>query len=295
MRKVQLISGLALAALLVAGAAIAQPPAGRGGAAPGAAPGGGRGPAGPPPACAAVPSAAKASTTAAVPKGTAKNIADAIKASTRPAADICQDEFRKPAEMLKFAGVGPDTVITEYLPGAGYFTRIFGKAVSGKGHVYAIGNTPQSANAANAIAADAGYGGKVSVITNTNLPAAKPPVPVDLVWTSRNYHDIPTANRPALNKAIFDMLKPGGTYIVLDHSAVPGTGDYAMNQTGGASAALHRIDEMLVRLEVLKAGFKLVGESNVLRNPADTKTSRVFEGSVRGETDQFILKFQKPR
>ena len=52
---------------------------------------------------------------------------------------------------------------------------------------------------------------------------------------------------------------------------------------------------MLVKLEVLRAGFVQAGESNVLRNPADTKTSRVFEGTVRGETDQFILKFTKPR
>jgi predicted methyltransferase len=242
-----------------------------------------------------VPSASKAATTASVPRGTPKNIADAITAPTRPAADICQDEFRKPAEMLKFAGVGPNSVVAEYIPGAGYFTRIFGKAVSGpNGKLYVLSQTAPNA-AVNGLATDPAYGGKVNIIVNANLPAAKPPVPVDVVWTSRNYHDIPTANRAALNKAVFDMLKPGGTYIVLDHSAVPGTGDFAMNQPGGAQANLHRIDEMLVRLEVLKAGFKLAGESDVLRNPADTKTSRVFEGSVRGETDQFVLKFQKPR
>ncbi|MEI7932843.1 MAG: methyltransferase, partial [Alphaproteobacteria bacterium] len=238
--------------------------------------------------------AATASTTASVPKGTAKNIADAITNPARPAADVCQDEFRKPAEMLKFANVTPDTVIAEYIPGAGYFTRIFGKAASGKGHNYVLAQAAPNA-AVNALQTDAAYGGKITVMVNANLPSIRPPVPVDLVWTSRNYHDLAGPIREALNKAAFEMLKPGGTYIILDHSAVVGTGDYAMNQIGGAQAALHRIDENLVKLEVLKAGFKLVGEDNSLRNPKDTRTTRVFDGTVRGETDQFILKFEKPK
>jgi predicted methyltransferase len=120
-------------------------------------------------------------------------------------------------------------------------------------------------------------------------------MPVDFVWTSRNYHDVADpAQRASLDDAAFKALKPGGYFIVLDHSAVVGTGDFAMHQPGGGRANLHRIDENLVKLEVMKAGFELAGESDILRNPADTRLTPVFDASVRGDTDQFLLKFRKP-
>ena len=59
--------------------------------------------------------------------------------------------------------------------------------------------------------------------------------------------------------------------------------------------SLHRIDPEVVKKEVEAAGFKLEGESNVLNNPADAHTDKVFEGSIKGKTDQFILKFRKPK
>jgi len=68
-----------------------------------------------------------------------------------------------------------------------------------------------------------------------------------------------------------------------------------MNQPGGSGAALHRIDENLVKLEVIKTGFKLVGESDILRNPNDSRLTKVFDSAIRGDTDQFVLKFQKPK
>jgi predicted methyltransferase len=83
-------------------------------------------------------------------------------------------------------------------------------------------------------------------------------------------------------------LKPGGLYIVLDHSAEKGSG---LRDT----ETLHRIDEASVKSEVLAAGFKLAGESNTLRNPADPRTKLVFDASIRHKTDQFILIFRKPK
>jgi len=219
----------------------------------------------------------------------------ALADAARPKADTDQDSHRKPAEMLAFAGIKPGSVVAELLPGGGYFTRIFGKAVAPGGHVYALANPGRAGTtpAARTIADDAKYAGVVTYVEGP-VVTLKAPKPVDVVWTSRNYHDIASAQRDQLNKTAFDMLKPGGLYIVLDHSAVVGTGNFAMEQPGGAAANLHRIDENHVKLEVLKAGFKLVGESNALRNPSDNRTSRVFEGAIRGETDQFVLKFQKP-
>lgn len=224
----------------------------------------------------------------------APHVVAAVANSARPKADTDRDSHRKPAEMLAFAGVKPGTVIGELIPGGGYFTRVFSKAVGPTGKVYALiaPVAPPAAGAAprpvavRTIAADPAYS-NVTVIEGP-LTSFKTPQPVDLVWTSQNYHDLRPADRPGVNKAAFDALKPGGIYIVLDHSAVKGAGE-------GVHLTLHRADEDIVRAEVLAAGFKLEGESTVLRNPADNRTTRVFDNVIRGDTDQFILKFRKPR
>ncbi|CAN5248575.1 class I SAM-dependent methyltransferase [soil metagenome] len=220
--------------------------------------------------------------------------AAAVADKARPKADTDRDVHRKPVEMLVYAGINPGSTVAELIPGGGYFTRVFGKAVAPKGHVYALinaGRAGAAPPAVKSIAADPTYAGVITVIEG-DLTQAKTPSPVDVVWTSQNYHDLNATIRKGINKAAFDMLKPGGTYIVLDHSAILGTGDYAM---ATPATALHRIDENLVKLEVLSAGFKLVGESDVLRNASDTRLTRVFDSQIRGDTDQFVLKFQKPK
>jgi predicted methyltransferase len=111
------------------------------------------------------------------------------------------------------------------------------------------------------------------------------------VWTSQNYHDLhnrPNADLAAFNKNVFDSLKPGGTYIVLDHAAEAGSGTRD-------TSTLHRIDPEVVKTEVTAAGFKLEGQSDVLKNPQDPHTANVRDPSIRGKTDQFILKFRKPK
>src|SRR5882724_423556 len=143
----------------------------------------------------------------------------------------------------------------------GYFTRLFAKAVGLKGHVFALvperpanapADMPDLAAKVKAIAADPNYS-NVSVVVAplATLAAAEP---VDLVYTSQNYHDL--HNFPvdvvAFNKTIFDSLKPGGLYVVLDHSAETGSGLRDTN-------TLHRIDSDVVKKEVTAAGFEFVG------------------------------------
>ena len=148
------------------------------------------------------------------------NIASAVADSNRPDADKQRDANRKPAETLAFAGVKPGAQIAEFFPAGGYFTRIFSKAVGSGGHVYAlVPERPADAPAdmadfaakVKAIAADPNYAN----VTVTVQPLAKlsAPVPVDLVWTSLNYHDlhnIAGLDVTAFNKLMFDSLKPGG-------------------------------------------------------------------------------------
>jgi len=90
-----------------------------------------------------------------------------------------------------------------------------------------------------------------------------------------------------LNKAVFAALKPGGTYLIVDHVAQAGS---SLRDTD----TLHRIDPATVKSQVTAAGFQFVGESPLLANQADDHTKKVFDPSVQGHTDQFIYKFRKP-
>jgi predicted methyltransferase len=227
----------------------------------------------------------------AIPKAITAAVAD----PARPVEDRQADADRKPAESLAFAGVKPGQKVVDFLPGGGYFTRLFSVVVGPKGHVFAVAppkrpeSTRDPAAAAQAIAADSHYN-NVSVQVQP-LAEFSTPEPVDLVWTSRNYHDlhnVPNFDIGAFNKAVFNALKPGGVFIVLDHAAEKGSG---VRDT----STLHRIDPEVVKKEVEAAGFKFEGESNLLHNPDDKHTEKVFEGSIKGKTDQFILKFRKPK
>ena len=224
-------------------------------------------------------------------------ISAAVADANRPDADKQRDANRKPAQTLEFLGVKPGGQVAELLPGGGYFTRIFSKAVGPQGHVYALvperpanapADMPDLAGRVKAIAADANYANVTVVIQPLNKLVT--PAPVDLVFTAQNYHDL--HNFPidvvAFNKTILDSLKPGGLYVVLDHSAPAGSG---LKDT----KTLHRIDADVVKQEVIAAGFEFVGASDILANSSDTRTAMVFDPSVRGKTDQFILKFRKPK
>jgi predicted methyltransferase len=225
-------------------------------------------------------------------------ISAAVADPGRPAEDKQADQDRKPAETVQFTGIKPGDKVVELVPSRGYFTRIFSKVVGPKGHVFALSpprrpnaapDSPDPVAATTAIAADPAYS-NVSVQVG---PLAKiaVPEPADVVFTSRNYHDVhnvPNVDMAAFNKSIFDALKPGGLYIVLDHGAAPGSG-------ARDTSTLHRIDPEAVKAEALAAGFVLAGQSNVLANPQDAHTAPVFDPSIKGKTDQFILKFRKPK
>jgi predicted methyltransferase len=221
-------------------------------------------------------------------------IATAVSDSARPEADVMHDAERKPAQMLIFAGIKPGMKVMDMIPGGGYFTRLFAKAVGPTGWVYSYQPSEfdqfLKGKPAGIIAVAADYP-NVSVI-HAPINALVAPEKLDVVWTSQNYHDMhdpffAPADTAIVNKQVYDALKPGGIYIVLDHSAPKDSG---LSDTD----TLHRIDEAVVKKEVEAAGFKLVGESNVLRNPDDPRTALVFDKSIRGHTDQFILKFRKP-
>jgi predicted methyltransferase len=225
----------------------------------------------------------------------ANAIAAAVADPSRPQTDRDRDTARKPVETLQFSGVKPGDAVADFNASSGYFARLFADVVGERGHVYAIEPAEIQKFTSKSTAALQQYAAtqaNITVSVATALESLHFPRPLDLFWISQNYHDLHNsyfgpADIAAFNKAVFDALKPGGTYIVLDHRAAPAA---AVNVT----ETLHRIDPATVKREVQAAGFVFEGESAILANPADPRTIAVFDKSVQGHTDQFILKFRKP-
>ncbi|HVI58487.1 MAG TPA: methyltransferase [Luteimonas sp.] len=228
----------------------------------------------------------------AVPDYVGKAVADPAR------GDNAKDDARRHvAELVAFSGAKPGDKVVELIPsGTGYFTQVFSKVVGDGGKVYAIWPTEYDKEAGTdsadvrKLAQRPGFG-NIEVLVQ---PAAafSTPGPVDVVFTSQNYHDYPDKfmgpTDPALlDKAVFAALKPGGTFVVIDHVAEAGSG---LRDTG----TLHRIDPEFVKKQVMAAGFEYAGESGVLRNPKDDHTLKVFDKAIRGHTDQFAYKFRKP-
>jgi predicted methyltransferase len=224
-------------------------------------------------------------------------IRTALADPSRPAADTARDANRKPAEVLAFAGVEPGDIVADYASGSGYFTRILAGAVGPRGHVYASVPTELMAfpNIVKGLAETQAWAvghRNVTVIAASALAAARYPERLDLFWIAQNYHDLRDpfmgpVDMMAFNRAVFAALKPGGTYLVLDHVAAPGS-------PANVSDTLHRIEPSVVRREVEAAGFRFVAASDLLANPADPHTAGPFNATIQGHTDQFILKFRKP-
>lgn len=214
----------------------------------------------------------------------------AIADPLRPADEIARDPLRHPDRMLAFAGVAPGWKIADIRPGAGYFTRLFARTVGETGKVYAfVPNRTAERENSRADALVAAYPNVMRV--NGDLNTLSFPEPLDAVFMSQEYHDfhIPAFNTDValMNRAVFAALKPGGVFIVIDHAGRVGTG-HSEVQT------LHRIEGASLRAEVEAAGFVFDGESSAVANPADDRTTNVFDEAIRGRTDQFVYRFRKP-
>lgn len=232
-------------------------------------------------------------TAAAAPLPNA-DIAAAITDPTRPAEDRAMDDVRHPAEILQFLHVKPGETIADIAPGD-YWDRLFADVVGPAGTVYAVHLPIADKVEKIAPLADGAMpieGHANILIVNTDPNGLMLPRKADVIWIRQNYHDLydpfmGPVDVPKFDKAVYQALKPGGRFVVIDHVAPAGSKLDSTNTT-------HRIDPEVVKADMAAAGFVFIGESDILRNPADPHTSLVFDPAIRGHTDQFIYVFRRP-
>jgi len=226
---------------------------------------------------------------AVAPADSYQAIADA---EGRTADDRNQDGSRKPAEFLRFAGVKPGMRVADLAAGGGYTTELLVRAVGANGIVYAqnpshVRDKFVSKTWPERLARPVNQR-VVRVDREMDDPLPAEAKDLDLVVLAFFYHDTVwlKTDRDAMNRKIFAALKPGGVYLVADHSASAGAGT-------NVAESLHRIEEKLVVDEISQAGFKLESRSLMYANPQDARDWNIF-GEGRGTTDRFVLRFVKP-
>lgn len=226
-------------------------------------------------------------------------VAAAVAAPSRSADNVKLDESRKPAEVLDYLGLKRGMSVIDLFGGNRYWAEIMAPVVGPKGHVLVWEPTQfADADSKKAFAAFKAKNRNVAMINTPFEGISLPKNSADFVMLNLNYHDVywesakygvPRMDPQAFLKAVYAAMKPGAVIGVIDHVANP-NGD-----TRATVDKLHRIDPDVIEADFTKAGFKLVGTRNMLRNPADDHTLLVFDPKIKGKTDRALFKFRKPR
>ncbi|MEJ2534505.1 MAG: methyltransferase [Gammaproteobacteria bacterium] len=228
-------------------------------------------------------------------EGTEEKIRAAMQADIRGEADTERDRNRRPVETLLFFGLRDDMKVVELMPGGGWYTKILAPVLAENGEYYAALGTGRVKSQLsgepgfeemNFVAEDARIyrpeGERFYAIEADGLGVTG----ADMVLTFRNYHNFSAEGRAAMNRMVFDALKSGGIYGVVDHSRRHMEPD---NPENG-----RRADPVLVIKEVEDAGFEFVDYSDLHYRPDDELRYEVGRATVTGNTDRFTLKFRKP-
>jgi len=216
----------------------------------------------------------------------------AVDAPGRKAEDKARDADRKPYETMQFFGIAPGMKVAELMTVGGYYGELLARAVGPKGKIYLHNNKIATEKFAEPELSKRLEQPDLAHVTKLVTELEEPGLPageLDAVLMILFYHDtywIKT-DRKRMNAAVFAALKPGGIYGIIDHQTAKGVG-------AKQAEKLHRVEKDLVIKEVKAAGFVLDAESELLSRPEDDHKKNVFDKSIRGKTDQFILRFRKP-
>jgi predicted methyltransferase len=219
----------------------------------------------------------------------------AMQLEIRTPEEKARDVNRLPVEILSFFRMREDMRVIEILPAGGWFTKILGPVLKDRGKLYVTHPPGRYADQFRAIAnlpglekvEEVGWGATATGTGGAFGPSGKWNVqPVDLAVTFRNYHNFSVADRATVNKSVFDALKPGGYYGIVDHTR--------RHNEPGTRENSRRVDPVQVIKEVQDAGFVLVDYSNLYYRPTDNLTLEVANQAINDRTDRVALLFRKP-
>jgi predicted methyltransferase len=248
-----------------------------------------------PPAATETPAERRPEPTKMAPAATsADDLQSRLADASRPQADRARDASRKPVQVLEFLGIEPGMDVLDLMAGGGWYTEVLSRAVGPQGTVVAH-NTEAALrfrDGANEKAiSERLTGDRLPNVTrlDKNIDQLTPEDgSFDAAITALNFHDVYNGSGPeaavAMLRKVHAMLKPGGVFGIIDHSG----------NAGADNTALHRMDKAKVVESAEAAGFVVTGESDILANDADDRSLPVFDDAIRGKTDRFLLKLQKP-
>lgn len=229
----------------------------------------------------------------------ATTVEAAVALPSRTPDNVKLDASRKPAQVLEFLGLKPGMHVIDLFGGNKYWSEIIAPAVGPKGRVLVWEPTQfYDADAKKAFEEFAAKAPNVSIVATPFEALALPKNSADFVMLNLNYHDtywesqkygIPRMEPADFLKTVYAAMRPGAVIGVIDHVANPNS------DTRATVERVHRIDPEVVKADFKRAGFELVAESDLLRNPADDHNLLVFDPKIRGKTDRFVFKFRKPR
>jgi len=223
-----------------------------------------------------------------VPSNAPANVRRAIESPDRSAEQRARDYHRKPAEILIASGIKEGDKVVEIASFGQYFTTLLIAAVGPSGHVDMY-DLPYIERFGGPASREFDAKHDTAVYHQEEYNSVTLPQNVDSVWNVLYYHDLQPngVDTAAFNRKIFNALKPGGIYLVIDHKAEDGSG-------WRDAGTIHRMGVDTIKQEVLAAGFELALDSDLLANPADDRTKMVFAPGTRGTTDQAFFIFRKP-
>ncbi|MFC5524213.1 class I SAM-dependent methyltransferase [Rhodanobacter ginsengisoli] len=250
----------------------------------------------------ALPCFAEAATTP--PSGTVAQLRHAVQGDWRSAAHKARDRYRHPVETLQFFGIRPDMTVIELDPGGGWYSEILAPFLYDHGHLIEAGS-PKFADRIKAEPAVFGHVEKVVPFTPPLQLTLGAPASADMVLTFRNTHDWLNRSPDTLAaafKSVYDVLRPGGVFGVVEHRARP------FSDAVESARTLHRIPEDYLIALALKTGFRLDGVSQINANPKDPEDINVHrlppdlagpdsehaKLKAVGESDRMTLRFVKP-
>ena len=221
---------------------------------------------------------------------------DALNDPNRPEADQARDARSRPDVTIPLLNLAAGDRVADIFGGSGYYASLLSRVVGPDGEVVLHNNTGYRNFASDGLKkrfGDTMPGGISDHVTEADDLALGE---LDGAMMIMSYHDLywvseengwPAIDAKRFVGQVYDALKPGGRFLIVDHAAEAGSGS-------SAAQVLHRIDPAYAKQDIESHGFVLVDESDALANPGDDYTINVFDEKVRGKTNRFIHVYEKP-